>query len=276
MWPKRIKQRGKKVYQMAKRLTKKRRKSIRAGLTYLMIISVLSLAAYGYKYINSYFQDNLAAFKLVDIDIKGNHILSRTDILKLCGLPKGETQLLHLRPSEVVKNLIRSPYIKSAGAVRSLPATLRIVVEERKPVAFIYGRGLNLIDEEGVLMPIPKNHLNWNLPFITGVNETLGTLGEKTVSRRALLGAEILVYMRWMKSPLSEVISELNLSRKNDLRLRLIQGGASVRFDRKNYQENLFLLSQYFKKYLDWSRLAAYDYFDVRYNDQLIIKEKRG
>ncbi len=261
---------------MAKRLTKKRRKSIRAGLTYLAVLTVLSFAAYGYKYINSYLQDNLASFKLVDIDIKGNHILSRTEILELCGLPKGETKLLYLRPSQVVKNLIKSPYIKSAGAVRSLPATLRIVVEERKPVAFIYGRGLNLIGEDGVLMPVPKNHLSWNLPFITGVKEALGSLGEKTLSKKALLGTEILVYMRWMQSPLSEVVSEIDMGRINDLRLKLVRGGASVRFNKKNYQENLFLLSQYFKKYLDWSRLAAYDYFDVRYQDQLIVKEKRG
>lgn len=261
---------------MAKRLTKKRRKAIRAGVTYFAVVALLSLAAYGYNYINSYLQNNLAAFKLIDIDIKGNHILSRTEILELCGLPKGETKLLHLRPSEVIKNLVRSPYIKSAGAVRSLPATLRIVVEERQPVAFIYGRGLNLIDKEGVLMPVPKNHLSWNLPFITGVKESLGSLGEKTVSQKALLATEILVYMRWMQSPLSEVVSEINMKRKNDLRLRLIQGGTMVRFDVKNYEENLFLLSQYFKKYLDWSRLAAYDYFDMRYKDQLIIKEKRG
>jgi len=261
---------------MAKRLTKKRRKSIRAGISYIAVIIIVSLAAYGYNYINSYLQENLATFKLVDIDIKGNHILSRTQVLELCGLPAGETELLRLKPSDVVQNLRRSPFIKAASAVRSLPATLRIVVEERKPVAFIYGRGLKLIDDQGFLMPVPKNNQSWNLPFITGVNERLGTLGEQSVSQKAKLGAEILTYTRYLQSPLNEVISEINMGEKNILQLRLTQGGALVRIDRKNYQENIYLLSQYFKKYLDWSKLAAIEYFDVRFKDQLIIKEKRG
>lgn len=261
---------------MAKRISKKRRNSIRSFFTYISMLLLLSVLAYGYKYINSYLQDNIATFKLVDIDIRGNKILSRTQVLELCGLPEGETELMQLMPSKVVQNLKRSPYIKAASAVRSLPATLRIVVEEREPVAFIYGRGLNLIDAEGYLMPVPRSNRNWNLPFITGVRERLGSLGERTVSEDALLGVQILAFTNYLNSPLSEVISEVNMDSRTNLRLRLTRGGATVRLDWKNYRENVFMLTQYFQKYLDWEKLTAIDYFDIRFKDQLIIKEKRG
>lgn len=261
---------------MAKRISKKKRKSIRAVFTYITVFTVVTLIAWGYNYVDSYLQEQLATFRLADIDIKGNQILSRTQVLELCGLKANDSKLLELKPSEVVQSLRRSPYIKAASAVRSLPATLRIVIQEREPVAFIYGRGLNLIDADGYLMPVPRSHYNWNLPFITGINQPLGSLGEKSTSELACLGAEILDYTRYMNSPLVEVISEINMNKGSDLHMRLIQGGAMVRLDRNNYRENLYLLSQYFKKYLDWERLTVIEYFDVRFKDQLIIKEKQG
>lgn len=256
-------------------MKKKNKKSLKITLVYLLVIAFLSLAAYSYKWIDDYLQESLSTFKLVDIDIKGNKVLSRKDVLALCGLKPGQ-ELLTIKPVDVVKKLCRSPYIKAAGAVRSLPSTLRIVIKERKPIAFIYGRGLNLIDDEGYLIPVPRMNRRWNLPFITGVNEPLGTLGEKTISRKALKGVEILSYAKLMSSSINEVISEINLKNSRYLRLLLIKGGSEARLDYDNYQENLYVLSQYFEKYLDWNKLAVLKYIDVRFKNQLIIKEKQG
>ncbi len=261
---------------MARRLTKKKRKSIRAGMIYILVIAVLSLLAYGYRYLNNYLQESLSTFKLVDIEIQGNHILNRVDILELCGLKQGQMELLQLRPKEVVSQLLRSPYIKAASAVRSLPATLRIVISERKPVAFIYGKGLNLIDADGVLMPVPRTNRRWDLPLITGIKGPLGTLGEQTRSAKAVLAAQIIAFTGQMASPLNEIIAAVDMSRPKELRLRLVRGGALVKLDPKKYRQNLFVLTQYFNTYLDWNKLAMIDYFDVRFKNQLIVKEKKS
>ncbi len=261
---------------MARRLNKKKRKSIRVGLIYVLVISVLSLLAYSYRYLNEYLQENLSTFKLVDIEIQGNHILNRIDVLELCGLKQGQMELLQLRPKDVVSQLLRSPYIKAASAVRSLPATLRIVIQEREPVAFIYGKGLNLIDADGVLMPVPRTNRRWDLPLITGIKGPLGTLGEQTQSQRAILAAQIIAFTAKMASPLNEIIAAIDMSHTKELRLRLVRGGAMVKLSSKKYRQNLYVLTQYFNTYLDWNRLATIDYFDVRFNDQLIIKEKKG
>ena len=255
---------------------RRKNKALRNAVLYLMAIVVLSGVAYGYKWINHYLQEKLTTFKLVDIEITGNDIVSRNEILELCGLNPGEGKLLTVKPSEVVKKICRSPYIKGASAVRSLPSKLRISILERKPIAFIYGRGLNLIDDDGYLIPVPRNNKQWNLPFISGIDESLGSLGEKTISKNALKGVEILSYMRMVPSGLNEVISEISFSHKQFLSLILTKGGAEVRIDEQNYQENLFVLNQYFEKYLEWTRLPTFEYVDVRFTDQLIIKEKRG
>ena len=249
---------------------------MRNGFVYILIIAALSLVAYGYQWIDTYLQESLTTFKLVDIEISGNEILSRPEILTLCGLDEDGGELLTIKPPEVVKKICNSPYVKAANAVRSLPSKLRITVLEREPVAFIYGRGLNLIDEDGVLIPVPRNTMCWNLPFISGVDESLGALGHRTVSNKALKGVEVVSYLRMIPSSLNEMISEVDLSRSDYIMLKMIRGGAEVRIDKDNYQENLFILNQYFEKYLQWNQLPVFEYVDVRFKDQLVIKNKNG
>ncbi|MEJ2543015.1 MAG: FtsQ-type POTRA domain-containing protein [Calditrichaceae bacterium] len=257
-------------------MNRRKKKALRNGLVYIMIIAALSLAAYGYQWIDTYLQESLTTFKLVDIEINGNDILSRAEVLNLCGLEEDGSQLLTIKPPDVVKRICNSPYVKAANAVRSLPSKLRITILEREPVAFIYGRGLNLIDEDGVLIPVPRTSSRWNLPYISGVDESLGALGHKTVSEKAMQGVEIVSYMRMIPSSLNEMISEVDVSRDDYIRLKMIRGGAEVRIDKGNYQENLFILNQYFEKYMEWSQLPAFEYVDVRFKDQLIIKNKNG
>jgi len=236
----------------------------------------LSLTAYVYRQVNAYLQDQFSSFALSDISIEGNHLLSRVQVLKLCGLKPGSDRLMEIRPSEVVKNLKESPYINDASAVRSLPSTLRIVISERAPLAFIYGRGLNLIDEEGVLLPVPRDHRKWNLPFITGVNQPLGTLGEKTTASRAQQAVEILAFVRFMKSPVGDLISEIDMSNGKQPLLKFIRGGAKVKLNLAHYQQSLFVLDRYLNKFFKWEDLALVQYFDVRFDNQLIVKKKKG
>lgn len=256
------------------RLKKRTRKSIRNGLIYVSLILLLSVFAYGYKWLNRYLQDKLTTFELVQIEIKGNHILSRNDVLGLCGVKPGE-KLLTVKPNEVVNKILKSPYVKAASAVRSLPATLRIRIVERKPLAFIYGRGLNLIDDDGYLLPVPRRPQRWNLPFITGVKESLGTLGSRTRSKQAMRAVKVLAFINYMGPLLKEVVAEINVERKDYLQLVLIRGGARIKLDYENYQDNLFVLSEYLNKYFDWDMLPQVNYMDVRFANQLIVKHKK-
>lgn len=261
---------------MAKFWNKRRKKSVKLTFFYISLIIIGSLLIYGFKQIKHVLQDSISAFQLQEIEIKGNYIETRSDILIRCGLQNNSSRLMEIDPNELVKKLLHSPYIKNAAAVTSLPSMLRISIEERKPCAFVYGRGLNLIDADGVLIPVPRRSISWNLPFITGINEPLGSLGQKTRAVKVQKAVEILDYLQYTESPLIQIISEIDMSSPKNLKLRLVKGGAEVRIDADNYQENLFILNQYFNHYLNWNKLAAIEYFDVRFKDQLVIKEKKS
>lgn len=244
-------------------------------LLYIGAVLIASLLIYGSRQISGFVRENVFAFRLKEIKISGNYLLSREEVLERCNIKQDNGILLQVDDQVIVRKLMQSPYIKRASAVYSLPSTLRISIEERQPIAFIYGRGLNLIDNEAVLIPVPHKSIVWNLPFITGIKGSLGTLGEPTTAHKARKAVKVLDYLHFIDSPLQQIISEISID-KSVVHLRLIKGGALVHINMEKYQDSLFVLSQYFKNYLDWNRLAVIEYIDLRFKDQLVIKEKRG
>ena len=162
---------------------KKKKSPLKAVFLYLLILAVLSGLAWGYRFLNQRFQDRLSRFELADIKIQGNSILSNAEILNMLGLKPGE-KLLKISAKDVVVKLKKSRYIRAVSAVYSLPSTLRINITEREPVAFLYGRGLNLIDTEGFILPVPEINKRWNLPVISGI---LSWKRKETLSSRMSL-----------------------------------------------------------------------------------------
>ncbi len=256
-------------------MNKKRKKSLKATVIYFLVLIALSLAAYGYKTLTNFFQESMASFELDNIVIEGNEILSRKDVLRLCGVKKSE-KLLQISPRDVVRKLLRSPYVKSASAVRSLPSTLHIDLRERKAIAFIYGRGLNLIDDEGVLLPLPKSNRRWNLPFIAHSGLAIGRLGMQTSLPEVRKAVQAINYINILHSSLSDLVAEIAVKNNKEIQLRLIKGGLQVRINYQNYQDKLFLLSEYVQNYQNWNNLADIEYIDLRFDKQLIIKERKS
>jgi hypothetical protein len=77
-----------------------------------------------------------------------------------------------------------------------------------------------------------------------------------------------------LESVLSETVSEVDLSDKNMTMLKLIRGNAEVRINPKEYKTNIYVISQYMQRYMDWDHLTKINYFDVRFTSQVIIKSK--
>lgn len=253
---------------------KKKKKSIKALMLYLILVAVLSGLAYGYRTLDSYLQERLSQFELNEIQINGNEILSKAEILKMLGLKQGE-KLLKISANDVVEKLKESQYIRAVSAVYSLPSTLRINIREREAVAFLYGRGLNLIDAESFILPVPDTNKRWDLPVITGISEKLGFQGTETISESAKLGVEIARYVKILEMPLKAMVSEINFSHKDYISIYLSGCSAEIRIDANNYQNQLFIAARYLKDYQDFKRIDDLQYVDVRFNNQIIIKENK-
>lgn len=93
----------------------------------------------------------LLSLKRVEVSTDGR--LERREVLQLGGVKPGES-LLHISPSEIRGKLEAHPWVERVWVERSFPNTLRIRIEERKPVAKALVEGsLFLVDASGSIFP---------------------------------------------------------------------------------------------------------------------------
>jgi cell division septal protein FtsQ len=213
-------------------------------------------------------------FKSSDIEIVGNHLISTSKILELCGFTGKKDTEININIDSLASRLMTLKYSKGISITRRPPRILNITVEEFEPVAFIYGKGLNLIDGDGTLIPVPQSGILWDLPLISGIDESLGRLGQKSKAAEAYLALEIVRYLEDENPLLSGLVSEINLSDKKSVGIYLVKGGTKIKVNRDSFYKELYILKNYIANYLDWGQMAKIEYIDLRFENQLIVKPK--
>jgi len=208
-----------------------------------------------------------------EIEISGNKLISDYQILRICGFKDGQDDApVKINVEAAAGKLMDLYYIKGVSITRRLPRKLNITIEERTPVAFIYGVGLNLIDPLGFLMPVPEMTRPWDLPVITGIRSKLGELGKQSMASTTYVALEILNYLETENTLLYAMVSQIDMSQDKYINLYLIRGGATIRINRNSYQKEMYVLKNYLINYVDWVELDDIEYIDLRFEDQLIVK----
>ena len=118
-------------------------------------------------------------FYIKTINVIGNGIVSREEILKAASLSEGNTNLYAFNSFLSEDNLLKNPYIKTVSFSRHFPDTLDITIAERKPCGYIpYTNTFLFMDNEGRILDA-KPAYTQPLPVVYGLNFTNFTLGEK-------------------------------------------------------------------------------------------------
>jgi cell division septal protein FtsQ len=253
---------------------KRREKFWTGSGKFFLVIILIYFAIYAGNKIFSISKERTDYFRRSDLEITGNRMVSQENISRICGFTSKKDIEVKINIDSLATQLMEFKYIKGISITRRPPRILNITVEEYDPVAFIYGKGLNLIDGEGYLIPIPESQLIWDLPYISGIKQGLGRIGYQTGAADAYLALEIVRYIEDENPLLASMVSEINLSNSKTIELHLIKGGTKIRITRESYYRELFVLKNYIANYLDWGQLAKIDYIDLRFENQLIVKTK--
>jgi hypothetical protein len=101
--------------------------------------------------------DGAFRVRAADVVIEGTRLASREAILdRLTGIDRAPN-VLRLRGDELLGSLLEMPEVRDASLRVSLPADVRVVVEEREPLfAWTDGRDTWLIDRDGILVARPE------------------------------------------------------------------------------------------------------------------------
>lgn len=176
-------------------------------------------------------------FYIKDIEVEGNSLLSKTNVVSLSGVKRGDN-LFNVKKSVVINNLMKEPYIGNVKVEKKLPKTIVINIIEKKPRAVMEVEGQRLIlDSE--LNILEKN--------------------------RARAGTVNLIGFLDFLPENSESIKKSIKDRKLDIFFDNF-----FKLDTKDFKEIILVDEQITIKYEDGREILFGDYYDSEYKFKLL------
>ncbi len=163
-----------------KRKKKKRRKKRYLLRLFLLIVLLTAL----YFFLSSSF------FDIETFVVENNNYYTPQQIIALSKSETGEN-IFAFSISDIRRNLLKDPYIKSVKIKRKLPSTITLDVLERKEFAAIpNGEEFIIIDKEG--MVLKKSNVDLSITLITGLTLTEHKPGKPLVVEENALFSDTL------------------------------------------------------------------------------------
>jgi cell division protein FtsQ len=148
------------------------------------------------------------------IEISGNHIVSREAVLQQFARDRGRSMLRI--PLDARRTALEEiSWIESASVQRVLPNRIRVELTERTPIAFLRnGTELALIDAHGVILDRPRGE-DLQFPIVTGLSESMP---REERGKRMQTYQEFMNDIDLVRSGSSDRVSEVDLANPKDLR----------------------------------------------------------
>ena len=212
---------------------------------------------------------------LQQIKISGYSIIPEEDHqIQLKPLMGIELEELNLRE---VSLLIEShPYVKAARVSRQYPATLSIEIVERQPVAVLNVDPVLMIDREGIILP-DKGHANdFLVPCLSGFNpaKELYPAGQQTVSVKVQETMNLITRILDYYPVLYSNISEVTMNANDEYVIILAEYPTKVLLGNTDVWTKIQILCKFEHTLSNKRQLSDYKYLDLRYDNQVIAKER--
>jgi cell division protein FtsQ len=130
-------------------------------------------------------------FHLRHLEVVGTTSLTRAEVVRLAGL-SSSTNVLWFDPGNVERRLESDPWVATATVSRRLPATIRISVVERAPVAMIRDeRGFTVLATDGVaLSTMAADPALPEIEIVAGSTSRWGHAQARAAAARAIAGLD--------------------------------------------------------------------------------------
>lgn len=106
-------------------------------------------------------------FAVREIDVEARGPLDAKTILAWSGLATGMS-IWDVGERRAAARLLEHPRIRAALVERELPGRVRLHVEEREPVALLFGDPLQMVSTDGVVFPPCESETLSGLPYVSG------------------------------------------------------------------------------------------------------------
>ena len=232
------------------------------------MLVLVGFQLYRFMYQSDYFQ-------LQQVDLSGATDEVREEALALGGLKTDDpVNLIQIQPSRMADRIQDHPKIKSASVQKIYPNQLKIVVEERQPVAIVASRELYLIDADRIVLAqlVPGELAEYKLPFISGIQTAEITLGSEIDKPGLNDVLETIAYLSDVDAEFAGQFSEFALNENREI-VALLLDGLEVRFGRHHPLAKMPELELFIKRHQD---LRKFEYVDLRFSNQIVYLPKKN
>jgi cell division protein FtsQ len=229
----------------------------------------LGLLALGLIVAANYWKSDL---KVRRVTIEGNRIVETAELTQLIKVPKN-TQLQDIDLMAVRRDLMSHHFIKDAVVERDLPATLKVTVKERVPLAIINSAEILYLDDDGVVLPHSSSKQLFDLPVLTGLQEGIAVTPGMTLKSADVQEAlKILACTKLVNKDLYHLISEVRLRNGGDIVLYASEWGVPIIFGRGDIPGKLVRLEAFWNDVVRESGSNNLQYVDLRFDDQVVVR----
>ena len=219
----------------------------------------------------------LEVFHVDQINVRGNHRLSKGEVLAMLQSLRGRS-VLSVDLAQWRQALMGSPWIADASLRRTLPSTVDVVILERAPLGIGRINGsLYLVDDRGsVIDDYGPNYGDLDLPIIdglTGSSEQADTQPgvESPDVYRALLARRLLDALRVRN--MQGQISQIDVSDSRNAVVLLDGDPTLLRLGNERFVERLQSYHELAAALRE--RVPAIDYVDLRFDERVYVRPAR-
>ena len=256
-------------------MSRKKKKNI---TWYKILISTLAcVAIFSLIWISFWWSDINNALVIKNIVFSNTIILDEEDYRdtfgNLTGSVLDDVDLIQIR--ELVE---RHPYVRAARLSHRFPGTIVIEIVERTPIAILNTEPMVMLDEDGFILPDMENMGDFPVPSLSNFNPDpkLYPVGEKVLSVKVKESIEWLSHLHQDYSFIYDNLSEIRLVSDNDIELILAEEPTKILLGNKDFWNKIEILKQFKIDLEHLKELTDFSYLDMRYNNQIIAKDRRS
>ena len=204
-----------------------------------------------------------------NIEVSGGSNVSHAQVMDVMG-GDIDRNIFFVPLDDRKKQLEAIPWVQSAAVMRFLPNHLKIVVQERVPVAFVeINSRIALIDRYGVVMEMPPGQqARYSFPVIVGMSESEPP---STRAARMKLYLELMHDLDSDGAQYSHDLSDVDLSDPEDLKATVADphGAVLVHLGSSNFLQRFKI---YVAHVQEWrTQFVKLESVDLRFEHQVIV-----
>jgi len=148
----------------------------------------------------------LEFFRIERVEVSGVRLLAPHEVLAASGVRRGQS--VWDDPEPWLAALRAHPGVRDVIVERSLPGTLRIRIDERRPVALVESDALRLATADGLLLPVDPAVAEVDLPLVRGEVGEGERVGDETTLRLLAEAEHVARLDPGLASRVSEIRAE--------------------------------------------------------------------